>query len=406
MKRPQSTSPPLAPAFSWSSRRLLAPLLQCALRIPRLDGTEQFIRGSAEVRAATPDPSGVVRVGLQFRNLSEGARLALIEYCAIGQAHLAAHAESDPSLASSEPHHLSVDRNASRQRSLQVLTGVTAALGLVTLAIGPTAGSAFAAGPDVELLCTTTSAGDPVAGVEYERSVDGAWQPVGVTADTGCIAVAPTSSDTIFAASHVGQRIEFEPTVGKDGTSTIVLQRQLVRVLDTTGAGVPEVPIRYFTDSWRDGGSTDKAGEQWVETLSTDITLDVFVAEGRLVATATPPATNLVLGRIVAAPKTTPTDLNGGAVWRPFVDGMEVVPGRYTLRLADGSISKIEVGAGQEVTVPNGIAIDLEVPLPADPELSPTPTPVEIEPTAEAKPTPSIDPTATPAPTAIPTTSP
>ena len=107
-----------------------------SVELPSIQGPMATIRGRALVRdvRATTTP-GYWRVGLEFTHLSETARLALVEFCAVG--HVLEHDPAHADLPTAPVGQLAVRREGHHHRSLQVMTAAAAVAAVVTLGIGP-----------------------------------------------------------------------------------------------------------------------------------------------------------------------------------------------------------------------------------------------------------------------------
>jgi PilZ domain len=298
---------------------------QFTLTLPALDGTDQIVQGTAAVRSADLNPQGTVRVGLEFVNLSDAARLALIAYCAIG--HSIRHSDVEPPLAA--PSHLQVKRVGIKQRALQAVTSAAVIAGIAFLWIGP----ASAEGTDLA-----------------------------------------------------------EPSVGD----------QVVNVLDTSGEPLGDVTVRYFTDAWYAAGMAGP-GTFAIPALDAPTNIEVAWQGSRIVRTFSPDL-SVVLARLRADTGVGVTAIDRGTGWGPFEDGMEILPGRFVVRMSDGSLAKLEVPGGHELTVPSGTLTQLEIPIPI-PTPAPSPEPAAPDPTAPvAEPTGQA--TESPAQTATPVVAP
>lgn len=362
-----------------------APVLGAAvpfrLRLPTSDGVSRWIKGTALVRAATPEPRGLVRVGFEFQHLADDARTALIEYCMIGDARRVPEQASDAPIA--HVHHLEVGHRDRHRRQLQVLTAGAAVAALVTLLVGPAAtGVSAEEATQVDEVCVLTAGEEPVRGAIVEQRSDGTWTRVGATEADGCVSVRATGS-TAFAATHEGLRLEQSARALGSDNATFVLVRHDVHVVDSSGEGVPGAGVRYFTDRWLDGAVTDASGSSWFEVLRAPTPVEVTWQGARLVLPADAATFTVVLGRIDAGDGIPPVEISRGGGWEPFVDAMEVLPGRATIRLEDGSVVKVMLRAGHVFTVATQRFTDLGV-TPASPEPSDVGSDADADDPAEA----------------------
>ncbi len=338
------------------------------LRLPVLGGGHRWIEGSAVARSASLHHGGLVRVGLEFGDLDDPSRHALIGFCMIG--HAAAGGEPErPDLAVAHPHQLEVDRRGRHHRSLQLLTA-TAALstvgdpaarpgrgcrlgrrgriarrGLRAHRLGGTGGRCHHRTPDRKRR--------PKPRRHRRRTVASPLDGVPVTAE--------------LSASHQSVRNNGRPTIA-DGRAVFAMVSYCVRLIDTTGRAVPGAGVRYFTERWYRAATTDDSGRARFEALGPDTSIELTWQDRRYVHRPDGLATTVVMGRIdVGDPGPAVggdrlvTDIDRGAGWEPFVDGADLLPGRFALRLADGTTIKAEVLPGHVFTVATGRLTDLRV---------------------------------------------
>ena len=365
--------------------------IRIELELPSLDGTPQRIASDALVRAATPSPSGQVRIGVELSEIDTITRLILSAFCVLGRA-----VPTDPGrgllLA---PDQLSIERARTRHHGLQVTTGLAALAGLAVFLGGPSASTALATATPPELVCALDASGAPIVGAEVavgRPQADGStiWDDLGPVGIDGCRAVlGATPTDTI-AVSLATNRVEAEAGDHVDGRLALRLNDRRVAVIDRAGALVP-VSVRHHTEEW-----VELTAQAPVAVLPSatpveeiEITLDGVrhvtpMAEGDLV---------LRLSTLVADPGAAPTEIDRGAGWEPFPSGLEILPGPVVIRTADGGVAKLDIAAGHEVQVPSGI----HTPLP------PVTTPADLVPTTS---TPAPRSTTAPAPTPDPTAAP
>jgi len=148
--------------------------LEIVLELPDLAGEEQHISVRGLVRSAVPDPSGRVRVGLEFVDLERSARQALVEFCMIGAAR------NDAPQHVAEPRSLSIHRpHLHRVHSVRALTAIATAASLVVMLVGPSSASASEESINFGLQVRQTD-GSPVHGIAV-RYHDGSWQDAPAT---------------------------------------------------------------------------------------------------------------------------------------------------------------------------------------------------------------------------------
>jgi hypothetical protein len=305
--------------------------------VPRADGTEHDVETTARVRAATRHESGLVRVGMEFEELSDEDRIALTEYCALGAfdvgPDLAGRDSSHNSrpdgewragasaMAQSHPEDLSTGFSRSDLNLLRLLAAVATVAAVVALFLGPVAGPASA-------------------------------QPGGQGAAT-----IPSILTVLVPP------LDEESVEGAESSDPLVVEEDL--------------RLRLYTDAWSEPLTGDGNGRflrpDTVAAWSDEALIEVTLGPDRHVAPVTGDAT-VVLSRLRIEAD---AGLDPGAVelvgpggrWRAAVDGEILVPGRYTVRItpAAGStgpgssddpdpgdaftIERIEVGAGQLVTI-------------------------------------------------------
>ena len=245
----------------------------------------------------------------------------------------------------------------------------TAALSTVgTLLLGPAAVAASA--DEVESLdevCVLTASGEPVAGATIEHLTEGGGRSLGDTGPEGCVAADGVPVTAELSATHQSVRNNGRPTIA-DGRAVFAMVSYSVRLIDTTGRAVPGAGVRYFTERWYRAATTDDSGRARFEALGPDTSIELTWQDRRYVHRPDGLATTVVMGRIdVGDPGPAVggdrlvTGIDRGAGWEPFVDGADLLPGRFALRLADGTTIKAEVLPGHVFTVATGRLTDLRV---------------------------------------------
>ena len=303
--------------------------------------------------------------------------------------------ESAPALAA--PGDLPVERVATEHRSLQALTTAALVAGVAVLSLGPAAVPAIAGDEQpVGEVCVVTEAGDPVPDAVIERFDADDWAPIGSTGSAGCVAVVAATTEDDFAAVYGALRVESnaDDLVGTDVVITLTDHRVLV--FDTEGTALLDIGVRYFTDAWHDASARDGAATV-ISALEQPTQIEVMWQGARYVQPFSPEAV-VELALVSPDADARITEIDRGAGWEPFVEPMEVLPGRFVVRLADGDVAKFEVPAGHRLVVPSGRLGQLDRTI-----ALPTPEPA---PTSEPEPTPTSEPTATTEPTAEPTATP
>ncbi|MGI9607706.1 MAG: glycosyltransferase family 2 protein [Acidimicrobiales bacterium] len=325
------------------------------LRLPDRDEADRWINGTAIVRAANPDRSGLVRVGLEFAHLDDAARRALLRYCVIGDTTLdLREAMITPE---AEPHRLDTNVARGQHRSLRSLTGVAAVAGIVTIFAGasPVAAAEIAV-TSAEEVCLTLADGLAVPEASVEVKTAGGWESIAVTGRDGCSELDDLAPDATLALTKDAVRREFSPLTEGDGVLHLTMARHAIRVTSSEGTGVNDVSVRWFTDQWHNAEDTDPAGLTHVDSLTSNIQVEVTWRGGRVILPMTDGGVQLELARIDSGGAAA-VEIDRGNGWEPFHDGVQVMPGRVAIRLADGSTIKTEVAAGHILDLATGLQI-------------------------------------------------
>lgn len=348
------------------------------LTLPALDGGTHLVSGAATTRSAGPDPSGRIRVGLEFVNLADDARVALIGYCGVG--HAIEFVERRP--PESTPDLLEVPTSRTT-KPVRAFTALAVVVALAVVFAGPAASAADADEAAVERICVVTSAGEAIADAAVAETSATGSTPLGVADASGCLAVAPGEDTTGWQATVADRTGEIDIADAVGPVATITVEGRSVTVLDGTGAPVV-VTLRTFADGWSE--PIDAEGP-----LSLDADGPVEAVEIRLgdqtVVVDDPGDLVVVLAVLRSAEPDQIIEINLGNEWVAFTDGMQVLPGRIAVRLADDTVRKLEVPADHEITLPEGTLRRLDVAQPTAAPAEPTEPPAE----------PSVEPTATPA---------
>lgn len=346
-----------------------------SVALPPMEGAVRRISGRAVVRDVRPHSTGGWRVGLEFSHLSEPARQALVELCAVGLPGLDDRSQDELPLA--PVAHLTVPRSRRDQRSLQVFSGTAAAAAVLTMIFGPTA---RAAAPDtvehIELACVTTADDEPVAGAVIERIVRNRTELLGATDSSGCVRIASHPHAKGFAVTHRGIRRAVQPSELGDTTAEVVLGEHRATVVDIDGEPAEGVAVRFFAAGWQVG--RDRGDGTWFDALSTDFHVEVSMAGGRFVRPMDPSGDLLIRLGILRTESTAAAEamsIDRGKGWEPVVDGMPLIPGRLVLRLGDGQTLKVDLPEGHELRLPDGELRPVELPAAPDPEPESEPQP-------------------------------
>ncbi|MFN3218828.1 MAG: PilZ domain-containing protein [Acidimicrobiales bacterium] len=125
-----------------------------------------------------------------------------------------------------------------------------------------------------------------------------------------------------------------------------------------------------------------------VDTATLEVTLD----GRRVIADVDDNGAVVVeLVRLVQDPSgPTVDEIDMGSGWQPFESGIELLPGRITVRTVDGEVVKLEIVGGTEVALPSGTVVPLQAAAPVTDE-----APADPRPTSTSTPTPTPTPTPT-----------
>lgn len=173
-----------------------------------------------------------------------------------------------------------------------------------------------------------------------------------------------------------------------------------LRLVDSNGEGIADVDVRAFAGDavrWSESRPTTVEGRATFSSPGDfgvrPESFDIRWNGARMVIPVANGETTVFTGRIDASAVEVDA-IDTGAGWRTFSSNLDVLPGPIAIRLADGSVVKVEISAGHVFDVANGTESPIEYP--AAPTLEPSTT-TEPATTTEA-------PTTLPPTTALPTT--
>lgn len=308
----------------------LGAIVPVRFSVPRADGTGHEVETTAWIRAATPHESGLVRVGMEFDDLSDRDRIALTEYCALGvhripvgpDAGVDSRGSADGSgsgsgpgvgrvtseAVESNPDDLSIGFSRRDLNLLRLLTAAATTTAVTALFLGPVAGAASA-----------ESGGQDLA------------------------TIPPILTVTVPAIDSA------LPAELSEGGSDL--------------AGQP-LRLRLYTDGWSEPLATDGSGRfvrpDALAAWSDEAFVELVLGPDRHVVPLSF-GSDLVLSRLRLAPdidsdRHTVEMVGPGGRWRVARDGDIVIPGRYTIRLPSVApdyvlVERIEVGPGQLITI-------------------------------------------------------
>ena len=176
------------------------------------------------------------RIGMEFSSVSEAARAALIEYCAI--THYVDEAAEIQALA---PSQFDVKHSHPRATRAFSLTAVT--LGLGAVFFGPASPAAFADIATPATACLATSTGDPLAGAAVSAYYDGSWHDAAKTGDDGCTVADMPPRVTTVAVTYGGIRNTVKQDLGEN--PMVNFATVPVTVTLTTSTGDPSHAPHY-----------------------------------------------------------------------------------------------------------------------------------------------------------------
>ena len=234
----------------------------------------------------------------------------------------------------------------------------------------------------VDQVCVQTPEGRAVPGAVVSRVGSDAEMLLGTSDATGCVAIAPTTSSQVYQATVGTLRAISSEASG--GVVVITLSGRSVTMLDSSGQPLA-AEIRTFAGAWSDPaevtGSIDLPPDPTIEAVEIRWAgmTHVQPLDGDVV---------VVLATLVADPDADVVDIDRGLGWEPFVDGIEVLPGRVAVRLDNGGIAKLDVPGDHAMSVPSGTITRLD--------LAPAPPPATAPGEADDAPADLTDPPATP----------
>lgn len=334
------------------------------------------------VRAVSQLDAGAHRMGLELTGVEEAVRAVLVTYCAIDHPRIAASSQHRPA-----PSPADLEMASPARRSLRLLTASAAAFGALTVAAGP---SAFAESLP-EQVCVVDPDGAGVKGVLVSLGGEKERQ-IGTTDASGCVRFAfEEGAELKLAADGVVVSRTVEP-----GALTVQQVASPLVVSGADGRPVKGARLRLYDGKWIDLGSTDEAGAVATPVLPGAAVIEV-TWEGRSVVVNADLSGGepfgLTSSRLLEDEPGIVAEVDLGAGWVKYAPPLDVPPGRYSFRLADGSVLKVELAPGQALSVPSGKVTEVETVVVA----TPTPTSEKtVEPVPTVESTPVVEPTTTP----------
>jgi hypothetical protein len=204
-------------------------------------------------------------------------------------------------------------------------------------------------------VCLVDSGGIGIPGAQAQfRS--GTWQTIGLTGDDGCVGTeAPAAQgNRAFRVTYNGQTEQKTQNTTTDPTVTFTTIRVTGQLLDSTGIGIPGALIQYNASGWKDLGTTDSNGQASAEMLTASRPFRVTYngqTEQKTQDTTTDPTVTFQTGRVLQGTGARVLRYQASG-WKPFFDGIELLPGRVVFDLDVGPNEAHEVLAGVGIYVP------------------------------------------------------
>jgi hypothetical protein len=324
-------------------------LLEVLLTLPRISGDVSTVPALGRVRSVLPVPSGSTRVGLEFAQIAPAPRSALIAFCSFDHPYL--DRERDIAAPQIAPSDLDVDGR--RRVPLGAFTLLAVVLGLATAFAGP----AYAAELEQSSVCVTGADGLGVAEAPVGIATRSGPKTLGVTGRDGCLSIGDVNGAHTYLVEVDGVSREIVQDLTEEPVANLGSGIVTVRILDLDGKPVGGGPVRYFGAGWNEAPDTSETGISTVEVLDGITQFEVALADQRVVVPVTIEGRGRMvvrMSRLVADRGAEVTDINTGNGWQDFTDGMDILRGRIAVRSADGTVTKLVIGAGVEVSIPSG----------------------------------------------------
>lgn len=167
----------------------------------------------------------------------------------------------------------------------------------------------------------------------------GSWRPFGTT-QGGEVSreLLPTSYS--FAMTYEGGRVQATQNVSVDPIVTFQTREVVVSLRGSTGLPLDGGVAEYYAGSWRSFGTT-AAGETRKELLPSSYSFAIKWAGGRVQLTqnvASVPTVAFQTGAVFSDSGTCTSYY--ATSWRPFAQGIELLPGTYPFSFSSGSPSQ------------------------------------------------------------------
>ena len=205
--------------------------------------------------------------------------------------------------------------------------------------------------------------GTPLPGVEVDAHGEG-WSALGSTDANGRVEAELLPLRTRFRLSHEGLRMQVRQDLAEEPTVAVATTEAVVRLVDSTGAPIAGSQVDIKTGRWVLMGTTDGNGEVRREVLPTGVSARVL-HEGlrKLVRwnVSDTPLHQIQTVPLIADAEVAVDEYRAGS-WRPFADGVEVLPVRLQVRLEDGSRHTVTAAEAAVTFVPSGLTEPLTTP--------------------------------------------
>ncbi len=197
--------------------------------------------------------------------------------------------------------------------------------------------------------------GSPLVGVPIE--VHGSeWDALGSTDATGHLEAELLPVRTRFRVSWGGLRSQVRQDLASERNVQVSTVEAIIRVVDSTGEPIVGTQVDLNAQRWTFMGRTDSQGEVRREVLPTSIGFRVLhdgLRKFTRINAAVAPEAEFQTVPLRADEPGGIVEFKAGS-WRPFSDGVEVLPVRLQIRLADGSKRTVNLAANSVNHLPSG----------------------------------------------------
>lgn len=205
--------------------------------------------------------------------------------------------------------------------------------------------------------------GSPLADVEVETHGEG-WAGFGTTDVAGRAEAELLPVRTRFRLSYGGHRMQVQQDLATEPTVAVSTTEAIVRLVDSTGSPIAGSRVDIKTGRWILMGTTDANGEVRREMLPTGASIRVLHDGLRKLVrwnVSDTPMQQIQTVPLIADAAASVDEYRAGS-WRPFIDGVEVLPVRVQVRMADGSRHTVTAAEGAVTFVPSGATEPLASP--------------------------------------------